>query len=133
MGHRDRMSRMTTVRELRGCRLERAPKTAGAAGELRHGLEGREELGPRSLHRQHLGLKPGPELGIRALEIGRDEIVLRWEVAVQRYLRNARGSDDRVDPDRLVAVTVEEFACSVEDAVASGVCAAPLRFRHHGL
>jgi hypothetical protein len=86
---RDTMARVVQLRELGRCALEGAAEAARAGRELPDRVEGREKLGPRLVDGRSCLLEPGHELGVGALEVRGDQLVLRREVAVEGHLRHA--------------------------------------------
>jgi len=98
----------------------------GAAAEivLREPFAQRVRDGDQPLPAHEPGLDGGHEprrpVRVAPVEEGGDQVVFRWEMAVQRHLGDAGLGDDPVDAGGTKAVAVEQALGCVEDAVAGG-------------
>src|SRR5690348_7352120 len=88
---------------------ERTAAIAGLRGAAREEIRDGVEHGARVVGKwREVRVPLLPELDIALLEIGDDQVVLRFETAVDADLRHARLVDDLLDADRANALAIEK-------------------------
>ena len=86
------------------------PRQRALRRELADSIECGDEPGARLVDDRDRVLEPGKEFGVRALEVGGDQVVLRREMPVKGHLRH---------PDRAMIVSIP-IAADVLAGAAAG-------------